>query len=121
MNKINDSHFLLIEDVMKMNKRKVFTILTIYILTLIIFIIIAELNTENFVRWYMETMDYGNGLIAMGPILIAETVYIFLILVIALVAKFLKIEENIKNIFYMLPIITIIIWMPIASLINKII
>ena len=104
-----------------MNKRKVLTILTIYILTLIIFIIIAELNTENFVRWYMETMDYGNVLIAMGPILIAETVYIFLILVIALVAKFLKIEENIKNIFYMLPIITIIIWMPIASLINKII
>lgn len=69
----------------------------------------------------METMDYGNVLIAMGPILIAETVYIFLTLVIVLVAKFLKIEENIKNIFYMLPIITIIIRIPIASLINKII
>ena len=66
-------------------------------------------------------MDYGNVLIAMGPILIAETVYIFLTLVIVLVAKFLKIEENIKNIFYMLPIITIIIRIPIASLINKII
>ncbi len=104
-----------------MNKRKVLTILTIYILTLIIFIIIAELNTENFVRWYMETMDYGNVLIAMGPILISETVYIFLTIVIALVAKFLKLEENVKNIFYMLPIITIIIWMPIACLIKKII
>ena len=60
---------------MKMNERKVITILTIYILTLIIFIVIAE------------------------------TVYISL----TLVAKFLKMEENIKNIFYMLPIITIII------------
>ena len=104
-----------------MNKRKVLTILTIYILTLIIFIIIAELNTENFVRWYMETMDYGNVLIAMGPILIAETAYIFLTIIIALVAKFLKLEENVKNIFYMLPIITIIIWMPIEYLIKKII
>lgn len=62
---------------MKMNKRKVLVILATYILILIIFIVIAELNTENFVRWYMETMDYGNVLIAMGPILIAETVYIY--------------------------------------------
>lgn len=39
-----------------MNKKKIITI-AIYLMSLLIFSFIAELNTNKFMNWYMETMD----------------------------------------------------------------
>ena len=57
----------------KMNRKKIIIIIT-YLLTLAIFITIAEINIDNFVSWYRKTMDYGNALIAFGPMIIATVV-----------------------------------------------
>lgn len=103
-----------------MNKKKTIIIIT-YLLTLFIFITIAELNTDNFVRWYMETMDYGNILIAAGPVFIAIDLHILITVIISIIVRFIeKIDKQIKKTIYILPIITLFIWYPIALIISKI-
>ena len=104
-----------------MNKKKTIIIIT-YLLTLVIFITIAELNIDNFVHWYMETMDYGNILIALGPIVIATVLHVLITVIIAIFIKFIKsIDKEVKKIIYILPIITLLIWFPIAFIISKIV
>ena len=104
-----------------MNKKKIIIIIA-YLLTLVIFITIAELNIDNFVRWYMETMDYGNVLIALGPIVIATVLHVLITVIIAIFIKFIKsIDQEVKKIIYILPIITLLIWFPIAFIISKIV
>ena len=104
-----------------MNKKKTIIIIT-YLLTLVIFITIAELNIDNFVRWYMETMDYGNALIALGPLFIAIDLHILITVIIAIIIKFIKsIDKEVKKIIYILPIITLLILFPIAFIISKIV
>ena len=81
-----------------MNKKKTIIIIT-YLLTLVIFITIAELNIDNFVRWYMETMDYGNVLIALGPIVIATVLHVLITVIIAIIVRFIKnIDKDVKKI-----------------------
>lgn len=105
---------------MRMNKRKIF-IVSIYLLTLILFIFIAEINTDNFVRWYMETMSYGNIFIAMGPLLIAINLHMLITLISSIIVMFIKkIDKELKSLIYALPIITLFIWYPIALVISKI-
>lgn len=106
---------------MKMNRKKTI-IITTYLLTLVIFITIAEINIDNFVSWYRETMEYGNAIIAFGPMIIATALHVLITVTIAIIIKFIKsIDKDIKKIIYILPIITIIIWLPIAFIISKII
>lgn len=103
-----------------MNKKKL-TIIITYLLTLVIFIIIAEINTDNFVRWYMETMDYGNILIATAPVLISVILHILITVIIAISVRFIKnIDKEVKKIIYVFPIITLFIWFPIALIISRI-
>ena len=104
-----------------MNKKKTIIIIT-YLLTLAIFITIAEINIDNFVRWYRETMDYGNILIALGPIVIATVLHILITVIIAVIVSFIKnIDKNIKKIIYILPIITLFIWFPLTFIVSKIV
>lgn len=104
-----------------MNKKKTIIIIT-YLLTLVIFITIAELNIDNFVRWYMETMDYGNVLIALGPIVIATVLHVLITVIIAIIVRFIKnIDKDVKKIIYILPIITLFIWFPLTFVISKIV
>lgn len=104
-----------------MNKKKTIIIIT-YLLTLAIFITIAEINIDNFVRWYRETMDYGNILIALGPIVIATVLHILITVIIAVIVRFIKnIDKNIKKIIYILPIITLFIWFPLTFIVSKIV
>lgn len=104
-----------------MNKKKIIIII-IYLLTLAIFITIGELNIDNFVHWYMETMDYGNVLIALGPIVIATVLHIFITVIIAIIVIFIKnINKEVKKLIYILPIITLFIWFPLTFIISKIV
>ena len=104
-----------------MNKKKTIIIIT-YLLTLAIFITIAEINIDNFVRWYRETMDYGNILIALGPIVIATVLHILITVIIAVIVRFIKnVDKNIKKIIYILPIITLFIWFPLTFIVSKIV
>ena len=106
---------------MRMNKKKTIIIIT-YLLTLVIFITIAELNIDNFVHWYMETMDYGNILIALGPIVIATVLHVLITVIIAIIVRFIKnIDKDVKKIIYILPIITLFIWFPLTFVISKIV
>ena len=104
-----------------MNKKKIIIIIA-YLLTLAIFITIGELNIDNFVRWYMETMDYGNVLIALGPIVMAIVLHIFITVIIAIIVIFIKsINKEVKKVIYILPIITLFIWFPLTFIISKIV
>ena len=106
---------------MRMNKKKIIIIIT-YLLTLVIFITIAELNIDNFVHWYMKTMDYGNILIALGPIVIATVLHVLITVIIAIIVRFIKnIDKDVKKIIYILPIITLFIWFPLTFVISKIV
>ena len=49
-------------------------------------IIIADLNTDKFMDWYMETMDYGNPAILMGPNIIAEMIHVFVTIIMCIFA-----------------------------------
>ena len=101
--------------------KKKLIIISIYLISIFIFSIIAELNTERFVQWYMESMDYGNVLIAMGPTIMAEMLHILITVVLAIVIRFIKnIDIEIKRLFYKLPIITIFIWIPIGIIVSRI-
>lgn len=105
----------------KMNRKKIIIIIT-YLLTLAIFITIAEINIDNFVSWYRETMDYGNVLIALGPIVIATVLHIFITVIIAIIVIFIKsINKEVKELIYILPIITLFIWFPLTFIISKIV
>ena len=106
---------------MKMNRKKIIIIIT-YLLTLAIFITIAEINIDNFVSWYRETMDYGNVLIALGPIVIATVLHVLITVIIAIIVRFIKnIDKDVKKIIYILPIITLFIWFPLTFIISKIV
>ena len=104
-----------------MNKKKIIIIIA-YLLTLAIFITIAEINIDNFVSWYRKTMDYGNVLIALGPIVIATVLHIFITVIIAIIVIFIKsINKEVKELIYILPIITLFIWFPLTFIISKIV
>lgn len=104
-----------------MNRKKIIIIIT-YLLTLAIFITIAEINIDNFVSWYRETMDYGNVLIALGPIVIATVLHVLITVIIAIIVRFIKnIDKDVKKIIYILPIITLFIWFPLTFIISKIV
>jgi len=96
-----------------MNKR--IFIIGIYLMSLLIFSIIADLNEERFLQYYMETMEYGNILVTLAPSLIAEFLHIIITIIIAIIIKFSnKIDLETKRIFYRLPIFTIFLWIPVA-------
>jgi hypothetical protein len=104
-----------------MNKKKIIIIIS-YLISLLIFSIIAELNTDRFIYWYMETMDYGNMLLTLVPSIMAEFLHIFITIIIAIILKFNKnVDLEIKRLFYKLPIITIFLWLPIAILSSRIV
>lgn len=103
-----------------MSRKKVM-IRIIYIISMLVFMIIAELNINNFMEWYRETMDYGNILLVLVPSAIAEFLHILTTIIIAIVVKFIKkINLEIKKLFYKLPIITIILWYPLYFLLTYI-
>ena len=105
----------------KMNRKKIIIIIT-YLLTLAIFITISEINIDNFVSWYRKTMDYGNALIAFGPMIIATVVHVLITVIIAIIVRFIKnIDKDIKKIIYILPIITLFIWFPITYIMSMIV
>lgn len=97
-----------------MNKKKII-IIVIYIISLLIFSFIAELNTNEFMNWYMETMDYGNILVTLAPSLMAEFLHIIMTIIIAIVIKVSKkVDLGIRKMFYRMPIFTIFLWIPIS-------
>ena len=97
-----------------MNKKKII-IIVIYIISLLIFSFIAELNTNEFMNWYMETMDYGNILVTLAPSLMAEFLHIIMTIIIAIVIKVSKkVYLGIRKMFYRMPIFTIFLWIPIS-------
>lgn len=101
-----------------MNRKKVI-IIAIYLFSIVGCIIIADLNTDKFMDWYMETMDYGNPAILMGPNIIAEMIHVFVTIILAIIVKFIKnIDAEIKKFFYFMPLCTIILWLPIMLLIG---
>ena len=78
---------------------------------------IGFLNIDNFIRWYMEDMEYGNMLLVLVPPIIAGFIYFCLTLIIAIILKFnKKVELEIKKVFYKFPVITIFIWLPMTIL-----
>lgn len=104
-----------------MNKKKAITIIC-YLISLLIFSIIAELNTDRFIRWYMETMDYGNMLLTMVPSIMAEFLHIFITIIIAFILRCTKkVDIEIIRLLYKLPIITIFLWIPIAIVSSRIV
>lgn len=104
-----------------MNKKKII-IMAIYLMSLLIFSLIAELNTNKFMNWYMETMNYGNILVTLVPSLMAEFLHIIITIIIAITIKTSKkVDLEIKNTFYKMPIFTIFLWVPIALISSNII
>lgn len=104
-----------------MNKKKII-IMAIYLISLLIFNFIAELNTNKFMNWYMETMNYGNILVTLVPSLMAEFLHIIITIIIAITIKASKkVNLEIKKIFYKMPIFTIFLWVPIAVILSNII
>lgn len=104
-----------------MNSKKVI-IITVYLLSILMFNIIALANMDKFMQWYRETMDYGNILVAMEPVFIAEFLHIFITIIIAIILKFVKkIDIKSKKLFYKLPVITIFIWPLILIIASRII
>ena len=103
---------------MLMNRKKVI-IIAVYLISIVCCIIIADLNTDKFMDWYMETMDYGNPAILMEPNIIAEMIHVFVTIILAIIVKFIKnIDGEIKKIFYYMPLCTILLWFPIMFLIG---
>lgn len=100
--------------VWSMNKKKII-IIAIYLMSLLIFSFIAEFNTNKFMNWYMETMNYGNILVTLVPSLMAEFLHIIITIIIAITIKASKkVDLKIKKTFYKMPIFTIFLWVPIA-------
>ena len=103
---------------MLMNRKKVI-IIVFYLISIVCCIIIADLNTDKFMDWYMETMDYGNPAILIAPNIIAEMLHVFVTIILAIIVKFIKnIDGEIKKIFYYMPLCTILLWFPIMFLIG---
>lgn len=103
-----------------MNKKKII-IIVIYLISLLIFSIIADLNEEKFMQYYIETMDYGNILVTLFPSLMAEFIHIIMTIIIAIGIKFCpKVDIEIKKIVYKMPIFTIFLWVPIAIISSNI-
>lgn len=104
-----------------MNSKKS-VIIVVYLLSILMFNIIALTNMDKFMQWYRETMDYGNILVAMGPVFIAEFLHICITIIICIILRFAKkVDIKIKKIFYKLPVITIFIWPLILIIASRII
>ena len=104
-----------------MNKKKAIIIIC-YLISLLISSIIAELNTDKFICWYMETMDYGNMLLTMVPSIMAEFLHIFITIIIAIILRCTKkVDLEIIRLLYKLPFITIFLWLPIAIVSSRIV
>ena len=92
-------------------------IIVIYLSSILCFNIIADLNLDNFMDWYRSTMDYGNPAILLGPTICAEMLHIFITIILAIIVRFIKkIDVEIKEIFYLMPISTMFFWIPMMLL-----
>lgn len=106
---------------MNKKKNKIIMILFIHIFSLFLITFISLSNTERFIQWYMETMDYGNIFIAVIPLLLGEFIHFSIMVIIAIIIRFIKnIDVDIKKVIYFLPLLTIILQYPIALLVQNI-
>jgi amino acid permease len=106
---------------MNKTKKTIILIAIFHIVSLFIVTLISKLNTEAFLEDYAKTMDYGSPLIAGMPLFIGEFIHLSIMILIALIVKLRKnIDKNVKKVVYILPILTIILQLPIAVLVFRI-
>lgn len=100
-------------------KKKILIIFA-YIFSLFVFFIIAELNVEKFMKWYVGTQDYGNMLIVCFPSIIALILHFVIMCIIVIISKMSrKIDTEIKNLISKLPIATILLYAPMLWSVEK--
>ncbi len=110
---------------MKKNVIKLIKILSIYLLSLLIFVIIANTRGDEFIQYIVNTSepqsydtDTINPLWCFGPIVHAGVIHFILGVILAIYAKVSKEFDNLtKSIIYIFPILTFFLTIPIGVLI----